>query len=99
MNKPSWWPVNPYPKSVFVMEKSRYAEIVPDPDLRTGLSGLLGRMFWDIASEYIFERVAPLLKASEELANCAHEHIVGAGYTDMEGALENYRSAKEFLEE
>jgi len=53
--KPDWWPTNPYPEDIFVMKRERYAEIVPDPDLRTGLSGCLGRIFWEIASDSIFE--------------------------------------------
>jgi hypothetical protein len=55
MEKPSWWPRNPYPESIFTMKEERYAEIVPDPKLRTGLSGMLGRSFWNIASEDIWE--------------------------------------------
>jgi len=53
--KPNWWPVCPYPESVFTMKRERYPEIVPDPDVRTGLSGMLGREFWNIASEAIWE--------------------------------------------
>jgi hypothetical protein len=37
------------------MSEGRYLEIVPDPELRTALSGMLGRRFWDIASEAIWE--------------------------------------------
>lgn len=39
------------------MPRSRYAEIVPDPDVRTALSGMLGRLFWTIASDEIWERM------------------------------------------
>ena len=53
--KPNWWPKNPYPEEIFVMKRERYAEIVPDPDLRTGLSGMLGREFWEIASNTIWD--------------------------------------------
>lgn len=53
MAKPEWWPKNPYPESIFVMKIERYPEIVPDPELRTGLSGMLGREFWEIASKSI----------------------------------------------
>ena len=53
--KPEWWPKNPYPKDIFPMEESRYAEIVPDPDIRTALSGMLGRRFWEIASDMIWD--------------------------------------------
>ena len=56
MNKPDWWPECPYPESVFPMKRERYPEIVPDPALRTALSGCLGREFWNIASEMIWER-------------------------------------------
>lgn len=55
MLKPKWWPKNPYPETIFVMKRERYPEIVPDPDLRTGLSGMLGREFWDIASKSILK--------------------------------------------
>lgn len=55
--KPSWWPENPYPEDIFTMPRERYPEIVPDPDVRTGLSGMLGRQFWDIASDAIWEAI------------------------------------------
>ena len=54
--KPNWWPENPYPEVIFPMPKKDYAKIVPDPMTRTALSGMLGREFWDIASETIFDR-------------------------------------------
>ena len=56
--KPEWWPKNPYPISVFPMNLERYSDIVPDPDIRTALSGALGRLFWDIASDAIWEALA-----------------------------------------
>ena len=49
IKKPEWWPDNPYPESIFPMKSERYPEIVPDPELRTALSGCLGRIFWGIA--------------------------------------------------
>jgi hypothetical protein len=55
MEKPNWWPKNPYPADIFIMKRDRYAEIVPDPITRTGLSGMLGREFWDIASDSIWD--------------------------------------------
>lgn len=54
MQKPDWWPKNPYPTDIFPMPEERYAKIVPDPELRTALSGMLGRRFWGIASETIW---------------------------------------------
>lgn len=56
-NKPYWWPKNPYSKAIFTMKRNRYQKIVPDPELRTALSGMLGREFWDIASDMIWDRM------------------------------------------
>jgi len=56
MEKPNWWPKNPYPEDIFPMDRSEYLKIVPDPHIRTALSGCLGRMFWKIASDSIYER-------------------------------------------
>ena len=60
--KPNWWPRNPYPESIFTMSEEQYPEIVPDPKLRTTLSGMLGRRFWDIASDAIW---AAMLEAED----------------------------------
>ena len=51
---PAWWPACPYPVDIFPMNLDRYAEIVPDEDLRTALSGALGRHFWEVASAEIW---------------------------------------------
>lgn len=53
MAKPDWWPKNPYPESIFPMARDEYQSVVPDPRVRTALSGMLGREFWEIASESI----------------------------------------------
>ena len=55
MEKPEFWPPNPYPESIFPMPREKYSEIVPDPNTRTALSGMLGREFWEIASESIWD--------------------------------------------
>jgi hypothetical protein len=54
VRKPEWWPQCPYPEDIFPMKRTRYLEIVPDPDIRTALSGMLGREFWMIASDAIW---------------------------------------------
>lgn len=64
--KPEWWPKNPYPESIFPMPREEYPEIVPDPHLRTALSGMLGREFWGIASDSIWDAVQQNLLESEE---------------------------------
>jgi hypothetical protein len=53
--KPSWWPQNPYPADLFPMEREEFAKIILDPRLRTAIAGCLGRMFWEIASDSIWE--------------------------------------------
>lgn len=55
---PAWWPACPYPADIFPMDLERYAELVPDPEQRTALSGALGRHFWEIASAEILRRYA-----------------------------------------
>lgn len=56
MSKPDWWPECPYPEDIFPMSVDEYPKIVPDPHTRTALSGALGRQFWELASEAIYER-------------------------------------------
>lgn len=81
MSKPEWWPKNPYPETIFVMRKKRYPEIVPDPDLRTGLSGMLGREFWDIASESIWNalqnKMADIIEPFDEPEKSAIKEALG----------------------
>ena len=55
MEKPDWWPRNPYPATIFQMSEEEYLRALPDPKTRTSVSGLLGREFWEIASEAIFD--------------------------------------------
>ena len=55
MNKPDWWPKNPYPESIFPMNVDEYVAAIPDAQLRTDISGSLGRYFWDLASNEIFK--------------------------------------------
>lgn len=55
IDRPNWWPQNPYPKTIFTMTEEGYIETVPDPKLRTRISGFLGRLFWEAASDSIWE--------------------------------------------
>ncbi len=54
-NKPSWWPKNPYPEDIFPMTREEYVEAVPDPHLRTAITGCLARWAWDVASKMIWD--------------------------------------------
>lgn len=83
MEKPKWWPKNPYPETIFVMKRERYPEIVPDPDLRTGLSGMLGREFWEIASKSIWNafqnKLAEVIEPFGEPEKSAIQEAFGIG--------------------
>ena len=54
-DKPDWWPKNPYPEDIFPATVADYVKAVPDESLRTALSGALGRRFWSIASDAIWD--------------------------------------------
>jgi len=56
-DRPKWWPECPYPEDIFPMERSEYPKIVPNETERTALSGMLGRMFWEIAAGTIWDRL------------------------------------------
>jgi hypothetical protein len=56
MEKPEWWPECPYPESVFTMTEDEYVKAIPDPHLRTAISGFCGRYFWTLASDFIWEK-------------------------------------------
>ena len=64
--KPKWWPQNPYPESIFPNQVEDYAKIVPDPKMRTALSGVLGREFWNIASNSIWDALQNHLEETAE---------------------------------
>ena len=43
---PHWWPECPYFESAFPMTIDEYVAAVPDPQLRTAISGYLMRQGW-----------------------------------------------------
>ena len=55
--RPVWWPENPYPESVFPMTTAEYVAAIPDPLLRTRISGYCGREFWNVADRCIHEAI------------------------------------------
>lgn len=58
MDKPNWWPECPYPEDIFPMDRATAISHLPtDPMLRTAVAGTLGRIFWEIASDTIFDRL------------------------------------------
>ena len=67
MNKPSFWPENPYPESVWPMTMDDVAYEIRDPDMLTAISGSMGRHFYNLALEDVWELVAPELAENEDL--------------------------------
>ena len=66
MKKPDWWPENPYPVEIFTMLLEDYSKIIPDPNTRTAVSGMLGREFWEIASKSIWDAMCQAKEEQEE---------------------------------
>ncbi len=57
------------------MSAEQYPKIVPDPQVRTALSGCLGRRFWDIASKSIWEA----MEDAEVMQACSsHDDLIDA---------------------
>lgn len=81
MTRPAWWPTNPYPETIFPMERDRYAEIVPDELTRTALSGMLGREFWDIASNEIWQAICQNWDDETQTADAQTAKPAEAGHT------------------
>jgi len=48
-------PGNPYPEDIFPMTIQDYAKAVPDPNLRTAISGCIGRYMYDTTVKTILE--------------------------------------------
>jgi len=78
------------------LSDGRYAEIVPDPMTRTALSGVLGREFWEIASESI---LAAMEAAVGELVDELDTLVVAHSYRKDSNAavIEAYRHCKELV--
>ena len=59
MSNPTWWPQTPYPESIFPMSFKeacqRYKEAIPDGKVRTAISGALGRHFWQLGAEDVYD--------------------------------------------
>lgn len=61
--KPDWWPENPYPEIVFPMTFDEYVKALPDPVLRSAVSGHLGRWAWGVAENMIWDRLQDAIQA------------------------------------
>jgi hypothetical protein len=57
VDKPEWWPKNPYFEDAMVSVKNDtdYIQAIPDPNLRTAISWYLGNRMWELASEATWE--------------------------------------------
>ncbi|GAI26519.1 unnamed protein product [marine sediment metagenome] len=65
MNKPDFWPANPYPEDIFPMKREDYPKLVPDDHQRGALSGMLGRHFWEVGSDMIWKALQEALESGE----------------------------------
>uniref|UniRef100_A0A6M3JFU1 Uncharacterized protein n=1 Tax=viral metagenome TaxID=1070528 RepID=A0A6M3JFU1_9ZZZZ len=63
---PEWWPENPYPESIFPMTDKEYLEAIPNPNLRTAISGFLYRAGWLVATKQISEALRNYLEDLKE---------------------------------
>lgn len=54
-DRPEWWPTCPYPEDVFPMTDKEYVKAVPDPKLRTAISGFLMREGWRVAEGQVYD--------------------------------------------
>lgn len=63
-----WWHETPYPEDIWAMTTEQYVAAVPDPHLRTAISGYLMRAGWRAAAQTIKEALeeAALLAAGME---------------------------------
>jgi hypothetical protein len=53
----NWLPQCPWPESVWPMTEEEYVRAVPDPNLRTAISGFLMRRGWQIATDDMEQRM------------------------------------------
>lgn len=58
MDKPGWWPDNPYFESAMdsIQSDADFVKAIPDPELRTAVAWYLSNRAWQLASDAIFER-------------------------------------------
>ena len=55
VKRPDWWPKNPYPEDIFIGRRDELTALIPDANIRTKIAGIMGRMFWQIASDMIWD--------------------------------------------
>lgn len=57
MDKPKWWPKNPYFESAMdtIKNDTDYAKAIPDSVLRTTTAWYLSNRAWELASDAIFK--------------------------------------------
>ena len=50
-------PENPYPKDLFPMTTEDYAKAIPEPNMRTAVSGCIGRWMFDLNKRVFLENI------------------------------------------
>lgn len=51
------WPQCPWPEDIWTMTDKEYAEAIPDPDLRTAISGFLMRKGWEVLKNQLEKKL------------------------------------------
>ena len=51
------FPKNPYPEDIFKMTEDEYIEAIPDPYLRTAISGFMGRFVYNAIKKHYLENL------------------------------------------
>jgi hypothetical protein len=64
---PKWLPQCPWPADIWTMTEDEYVKAVPDPALRTRISGFLMRYGWEIARDDIFSGLCREIADSTEI--------------------------------
>lgn len=52
-----WWPYCPYKNKVFPMTSEQYVKAVPDPHMRTAISGYLMREGWCVFENQLIKAI------------------------------------------
>jgi hypothetical protein len=52
-----WWPYCPYSSKVFPMTGEQYVKAVPDPHMRTAISGYLMREGWCVFEKQLTDAI------------------------------------------
>ena len=59
------WPECPWPEDIWTMTDDKYVKAVPDPDLRTAISGYLMRKGWEVFQHQLLKAMVEELEEAK----------------------------------